>query len=542
MDGIGSHFLDVVDRFSHTAASIRYASQDRVKPTGRFTSAVLSPRHWSQGIREANDGERKLFTIDAGSDISATAMKRRDVGSATPFKRAKDTAAVVVSPEEYLRAAMRLIDEYHSTSSSRSHILELFERSAQIKENIDSLHEALSKEQPAKPPPRVPQVIDNGASAKEEEARVFEMEKRVANARRQRDLLRKRLQSETLASTSASSASLSNTTTSDLSASPEVIREPARPSRSASSRFPHTKGRQTATKTTTPPSRQRQRQRQDDSIVSGTTTETTDPDPDAEGDGETDMSVSTDTTATRDSEEQETETETERGSAYGDDEEGEGEDDGDETIIIPARSLAPALTTQTLPPPPVPVPVPAPAPVAPVRSNPVRERAPASEPERRPPPSAVVQGQEELKPEEIPSSGGPRITPEIESLVVKIWDTVGDIIQPGHTYITTNGKGTDPPPKAADTLELLSTLTASSSTSGITTNALQILTAHVLLTLLSAPPPHSVPHTRIREIIAAVDLPGAANEKARAVYGCVARGLLKMDRSKPREAVVAFAE
>lgn len=90
------------------------------------------------------------------------------------------------------------------------------------------------------------------------------------------------------------------------------------------------------------------------------------------------------------------------------------------------------------------------------------------------------------------------------------------------------------------TSALLASLTETAPSS-LSTNALQILTSHVLLTLLSSPPSHSAPLARIREIIAAVDLPGASNEKARAVFGCVARGLLKVDRSK-REAIVAFAE
>lgn len=110
MDGIGSHFLDVVDRFSHTATSIRYSSQQRIRPTGRFTHAVLYNTHWSQGIREANDGERSLFTFEAGPE-SANTMKRRDIGSATPFRKAKDTAASQAQPEDYLKAALRLIDE-----------------------------------------------------------------------------------------------------------------------------------------------------------------------------------------------------------------------------------------------------------------------------------------------------------------------------------------------------------------------------------------------------------------------------------------------
>lgn len=80
--------------------------------------------------------------------------------------------------------------------------------------------------------------------------------------------------------------------------------------------------------------------------------------------------------------------------------------------------------------------------------------------------------------------------------------------------------------------------------------ALQILTAHLLITLLSSPN-HAIPLAKLKEALAAkgignisgiggigIGLAGQ-NPETRALYGCVAKRLVKIDR-RDREQVVRF--
>lgn len=79
-----------------------------------------------------------------------------------------------------------------------------------------------------------------------------------------------------------------------------------------------------------------------------------------------------------------------------------------------------------------------------------------------------------------------------------------------------------------------------------TATAHQILTAHLLLTLLSSMPDHSMPMAKLKEALASKGLGGspgvgmaAQGPESRVLYGCVAKRLVKIDRGG-REMIVRF--
>ncbi|CCM00833.1 uncharacterized protein FIBRA_02875 [Fibroporia radiculosa] len=151
-----------------------------------------------------------------------------------------------------------------------------------------------------------------------------------------------------------------------------------------------------------------------------------------------------------------------------------------------------------------------------------------------------------------------RVTAELERIVSKMWVTVGELIMPGHPFDVSGGGGSKPP-RAKETiahLQLLSTHTpsptspsasslssfsltqpsSSSSAGAAQPTAQQILTAHMLLALLSSPPTYAMPLGRLKDVLSAKNaetgvaraLGGSA--VTRPIYGCVAKRLLKIER------------
>jgi len=151
-----------------------------------------------------------------------------------------------------------------------------------------------------------------------------------------------------------------------------------------------------------------------------------------------------------------------------------------------------------------------------------------------------------------------RVTTELEQIVAKIWATIGDQIKAGHA-------NSNKPLRAKETLAILHQLsnstpapsspsislssfstTAPSATASAQPSAQQILTAHMLLTLLSSPPTYSMSFGRIKEAlsdkVASIGVRASAVGGAgitRPVYGCVAKRLLKIERGG-KEQVVRF--
>ncbi|EJD03261.1 uncharacterized protein FOMMEDRAFT_146881 [Fomitiporia mediterranea MF3/22] len=169
--------------------------------------------------------------------------------------------------------------------------------------------------------------------------------------------------------------------------------------------------------------------------------------------------------------------------------------------------------------------------------------------------------------------GRVKITMDTERIAAKIWSTVGDIIMPGHPFNTAAAATTNKPPRAKETVALLQNLstqkpppaspavshsTLSFTTDPSTQSIHAILTAHLLLALINAVPRHGMPLAAAKAVLAeankglssgapvdpmdeSLGLLGGGDKamETRALYGCVAKRLLKIDRTG-REQLVKF--
>jgi len=141
-----------------------------------------------------------------------------------------------------------------------------------------------------------------------------------------------------------------------------------------------------------------------------------------------------------------------------------------------------------------------------------------------------------------------RITNDVERIVSKIWATVGDLIMPGNSF-STPGSGGSRPLRAKETIAYLHSLatqdplpaspTASSLSSTTVAGAQsptsqQVLTAHLLISLLEAAPQYALPLARVKEILSARGDKGVSpigsGASVRVLYGCVAKRLVRIDR------------
>ncbi|KAK2467785.1 hypothetical protein APHAL10511_000080 [Amanita phalloides] len=140
---------------------------------------------------------------------------------------------------------------------------------------------------------------------------------------------------------------------------------------------------------------------------------------------------------------------------------------------------------------------------------------------------------------------------ETERITTKIWQTVADLLNSNHQLNALECPPASAAPSAQQILarlKLLSQLQVSPmSPSGMSETTLstmaashpssqQILTAHLLLILLSAP--HcALPLNKVKENLAVKA--GSGQSTSRVIYGCVAKRLVKIDRSG-REQIVKF--
>ncbi|KIY50170.1 hypothetical protein FISHEDRAFT_57518 [Fistulina hepatica ATCC 64428] len=146
-----------------------------------------------------------------------------------------------------------------------------------------------------------------------------------------------------------------------------------------------------------------------------------------------------------------------------------------------------------------------------------------------------------------------RITADVERIVTKIWQTVGTVIMPNHPFdVSGQGNANMRPPVAkvtishlrsvADTVPTVGASPSSASSSTITSahdtsqcTPQQVLTARLLLELLSSQPSFSLPLNRAKDLLAekASCIGGAELKQnvTRIIYVCVGKRLLKVDRS-----------
>ncbi|KAJ7045389.1 hypothetical protein C8F04DRAFT_1333275, partial [Mycena alexandri] len=180
-----------------------------------------------------------------------------------------------------------------------------------------------------------------------------------------------------------------------------------------------------------------------------------------------------------------------------------------------------------------------------------------------PPPSPVQPSTADT-----PRKGKLRINTEVERIVAKIWSSAGDLIMPGHPFDTSGTGAGNKPPRAKETMQVLSAhlqsvaalvptpASPSTSISSLTApvpaapTPQQILTAHLLLALLNTGPQFAMPLNKVKEALAAkastsggagLVLGGQSTTRvlSHVLYGCVAKRLVKIERGG-REQVVKF--
>ncbi|GLB37232.1 hypothetical protein LshimejAT787_0402830 [Lyophyllum shimeji] len=158
-------------------------------------------------------------------------------------------------------------------------------------------------------------------------------------------------------------------------------------------------------------------------------------------------------------------------------------------------------------------------------------------PEPRPasPPELSMQGTPTPASSETPSArqAKVKVNTEVERITARIWTTIGDMIMPGHPFNTSGRDVGSKPPRAKETIAHLETLSdlspspaspsassASSASAGVPTTptSQQILTAHLLLSLLSNPPHFSLPLNKAKDLLAAKAGAGAVAQGTTRIF------------------------
>lgn len=139
---------------------------------------------------------------------------------------------------------------------------------------------------------------------------------------------------------------------------------------------------------------------------------------------------------------------------------------------------------------------------------------------------------------------------EMEKIVLKIWNSVGEIIMPGHPFDPTGSiSGRSRPPRAKETLAHLESLSSqipsptsptASSFSSLAPSTVpgqptsqQIATCQLLLTLLKQPG-FSMSLNKLKEALAEG---GGSAGGTRTMYACVAKKLIKIERGGGEQVV-----
>ncbi|KAG8702494.1 hypothetical protein FRC09_004698 [Ceratobasidium sp. 395] len=539
--------LDSLSRLSLSTDDIFTTANRTIADVGPFTDAVLSQHLITDIIRDAEEGEQTLFThrtVDAagvkrGVDVRPVPVPVSVVGGGVGRALGAAGLEKEVDVDVLLGAALRIVESYGSMPRAKGHIEQLHTRAAEVRTRISLLEDELeelkttSAALPEEPEP----------SLKDEESSVVRFEAQLAAARRKRHALRDQLQSKKRART------LHNTghTISTPTAAARTRTRPGAAAAAVNSKIPNPFLSHKPRSTTDPDATT--------NISAHLTTSAAESLVDEGPPNWADDSILSNTTHVGPEEQEE---EDEAGAIPGDSIwEKEDEDDvgGEEATVVlaipPAVEYSPPPSPKRAAPPlrtrssaasigvtepsraPAPVPTPTPAPV----SAPVPVPAPAAAP---------VKPMVETKPKSAPEAErSVKITPEVEANAALVWSTVGKVIAPTSNYGADN-----PAPGAAETISILQSLAsqsfanAPSSPSSASTlqnpaepaPAQTILTAILLLYLLREGPS---PLPAVRSALAEKEGDSAAGLGIKALYACVAKKLLKIDR-KGREATVRF--
>ncbi|KIK91571.1 hypothetical protein PAXRUDRAFT_830719 [Paxillus rubicundulus Ve08.2h10] len=516
----------------HASASAIAPSEDSPAPLAiPFTRAVLDT---SLGdlIRDIDASELGLFTLVPAPDADVRKqpengtrrgeISRVEFPGATPLRKQPTRRDGMFKPKEYepevyAQAALKYLDRYQSIRPmprARSRVIALIKQLDEARENIKELNETLQKltsSGPASAP------TSQTSSVADEELRINDLQNRLVELRNQKD-------------------SLLRSNEPQLTGNPKIASKPL--SNPPPVHSPETESHEDAFWSTPAASPRRLRftdklleEEPDFGEVAELSFDSPGPAPPRSvftnlvpGDNLRDKNLSAQTDDSIfggvDAQEEDMESDQQDQSLLPESDplttevadEGEPKDEPDEeekTVVL--QKIPPSTAPQgDLPasPPPVNAQLPSTMPLA----------------HAKPPPE--------------PPSKTPkvRMTPELERIVTKIWGTVGDIIMPGNSF-----SGGTKPPRAKETLVLIQSLAAQlpscvSPTSSIISSLApvsasptphQVNTAQLLHILLTAPK-QAMPLNQLKVAIGGT----------RALYACVAKKLIRIDRGGGEQVVL----
>ncbi|QRV75835.1 DASH complex subunit spc34 domain-containing protein [Ceratobasidium sp. AG-Ba] len=543
--------LDSLSRLSVSTDDIITTANRTIADVGPFTDAVLGHHEITDIIRDAEEGESTLFThrtvseagVKRGVDVRPVPVGVASImgGASAGVMGVTKALEKELDVDVLLGAALRIVESYGSMPRAKGHIEELHDRAAEVRSRISLLEDELEELKSAEPvvvaEPELP-------SLKDEERAVVTIEAQLSAARRRRDALREQMQSK-------KRTRAVHNTGQTISTPTAAARTRTRPGAAA--------------KLANPFFSSKEKERDPDAttnisihLTSGTAESLVDERPPAWADDSI-LSHAGGGVQEKEEEEEEVEEGVVPGDSIWEKDDDIGGEEATVVLAIPppvekspppspkvAAPVAPPLRARSsaapLPAKAAPVPEPAPEPAS----------APASAPVQPPvAPAAPAKSAVEVKPKPVPREPKPaasvKITPEVEANVALIWSTVGKLIAPSSNY------GSDSPaPGAAETVSILQSLSAQAisgvPSSPVSASTLQsqsqgtsepqtILTATLLLHLLRDGP-SSLP--TVRAALTEKEGEGAAAGLGiKALYACVAKKLLKIDR-KGREATVRF--
>ncbi|PIL34091.1 hypothetical protein GSI_03802 [Ganoderma sinense ZZ0214-1] len=520
--------VDHVDRISALASSVR-ASATRTSNTniaGPFTRAILDTP-LGDLIRDIDPAEIGLFTLVqpqqpavAETDTGNVEIGRVEFLGATPLRKPPSSkhatrdgmrAPREHDPEVYANAALKYLERYQSIRPmprASEQALQITERLQEVRESIQNLSEQLKQhsDADAAPPPLSPK-----SAVKQEERQISDLQSQIQYLRERKEELTKKPRIPLKGKREPKPP-----TTAPLAEAPDEREETFWNTPGAAARTLHFTG---------------------DSLL------------DEEVDLADVSTTSFGTPVVRQKkvpnlqvEEQVVERENEEPA-----DDIEEEDEVDE-VLGEADTAEPTVTFEKL-------------------EMPDYQRR--SPPEPSPEPEEV--NAESTSPQDVepPMAATPhhrhkvKVTTELERIVEKIWATVGEVIMPGHPFDAL-GKSTNKskPPRAKETMTYLRELSARSPTpsspsassfssfsapSGPSTapTAQQVLTAHMLLSLLGAPSQALTLRALKEALTEKASSVGAStgagliggSAVTKPLYGCVAKRLLKIERGAGEQLV-----
>ena len=125
-----SAFLGLVDRLGALAQSLNVqaassseSSSSALNKKSNYADAILL-KPITDYVRDAELVESRLFQVSqdsssgggmektvTGEQKSTIDLKRKETGSATPLRKAREAPLTLLEPEEYLRSVLRITDK-----------------------------------------------------------------------------------------------------------------------------------------------------------------------------------------------------------------------------------------------------------------------------------------------------------------------------------------------------------------------------------------------------------------------------------------------